>query len=155
MDYCRGTGFIPDVTNTLRISMMTWFLPITGWQQLSSLMEGVGQSGSGADLASATWKCLLLASTGVFLFALFMHRRPKSPLPLVNPRGRFEFSYSRVKRDFIAHAPEIIERGFLLTSDKPFRISADIGEVIILPPELADEVRNNENLTFARFMYLV
>ncbi|OOF99136.1 hypothetical protein ASPCADRAFT_394435 [Aspergillus carbonarius ITEM 5010] len=83
-----------------------------------------------------------------------MHRRPKSPLPLVNPRGRFEFSYSRVKRDFIAHAPEIIERGFLLTSDKPFRISADIGEVIILPPELADEVRNNENLTFARFMYL-
>lgn len=82
-------------------------------------------------------------------------KSPRSKLPLVNPRKAFEVSDSRIKKDFILNAPDIFERGFTLTGNKPFRVNADIGEVIILPPELANEVRNDTRLSFSEFMYRV
>lgn len=32
---------------------------------------------------------------------------------------------------------------------QPFRIITDLGEVVILPPELADEIRNENRLSFS------
>ncbi|GAP90671.1 putative trichothecene C-8 hydroxylase [Rosellinia necatrix] len=79
--------------------------------------------------------------------------RGASKLPLVNPKKWFELSKSRIKEEFIAQAPYILEKGFVLSGDKPFRINADIGEVTVLPPEYANEIRNDERLSFARYMY--
>lgn len=82
-------------------------------------------------------------------------KNSKSKLPLVNPRKAFELSSARIKKEFIRNAPDIFEKGFALTGNKPFRVIADIGEVIILPPDLANEVRNDTRLSFSKFMYEV
>jgi hypothetical protein len=38
---------------------------------------------------------------------------------------------------------------------QPFRIITDLGEVVILPPELADEIRNEPKLSFSAAVAIV
>lgn len=35
----------------------------------------------------------------------------------------------------------------------PYRVITDCGEVIMLPPQLADEIRNQPNLSFSKALY--
>lgn len=38
---------------------------------------------------------------------------------------------------------------------QPYRIITDVGEVLVLPPTVADEIRNNSDLNLARAMEVV
>ncbi|GIJ83279.1 hypothetical protein Asppvi_002098 [Aspergillus pseudoviridinutans] len=120
-------------------------------------LRSLAEASLGIDFASTAYPSIQSVSYLIIVFPLLLLvyalQRPKSRLPLANPRRFFELSDSRVKREFISGAPDIIEKGFSLTGNKPFRIIADIGEVTILPPSLANEVRNNKNLSFAKYMY--
>lgn len=35
---------------------------------------------------------------------------------------------------------------------KPFRIISELGEMLILPPSLANDIRNDEKLSFTQYM---
>ncbi|CAG2010039.1 unnamed protein product, partial [Fusarium graminearum] len=59
-----------------------------------------------------------------------------------------ELSDVRAKRDFAFGARQLLEKGLNMSPDKPFRIMGDVGELHILPPKYAYEVRNNEQLSF-------
>jgi hypothetical protein len=37
-------------------------------------------------------------------------------------------------------------------ASKPFRVISGVGEMLILPPSLANDIRNNEKLSFAGYM---
>ena len=37
-------------------------------------------------------------------------------------------------------------------ASKPFRVISGVGEMLILPPSLANDIRNNEKLSFAEYM---
>lgn len=43
----------------------------------------------------------------------------------------------------------------VLYPGQPFRILSDLGEVVILPPELGDEIRNESKLSFAAAVAIV
>lgn len=36
---------------------------------------------------------------------------------------------------------------------KPYRVNTDLGELVMLPPQLADEIRNQPNLNFSKAVY--
>ena len=57
--------------------------------------------------------------------------------------------------NFVVNARQMIQEGFRVTGNKPFRVIADIGEVTVLPPENADEIRNDEHLSFIMHTYTV
>ena len=38
---------------------------------------------------------------------------------------------------------------------QPFRIVTDVGEVLVLPPELADEIRNEPSLDLSQAVFVV
>ncbi len=42
-----------------------------------------------------------------------------------------------------------------LCPKQPFRIITDVGEVLVLPPDLADEIRNDPNLNLSRAVFVV
>lgn len=45
---------------------------------------------------------------------------------------------------------EILAKARNLFPDEPFRLITDWGEVLILPPEFADEIRNDPRLSFSK-----
>jgi hypothetical protein len=75
--------------------------------------------------------------------------------PLINPKKLLELSSYRAKRDFVVNARKMIQDGFARTGNKAFRVIADIGVVTVLPPENADEIRNDERLSFIMHTYSV
>lgn len=45
----------------------------------------------------------------------------------------------------------MIETEFAKTADRPFRVMSDTGYATVLPPSLADEIRNDPRLSFGEF----
>jgi hypothetical protein len=62
-------------------------------------------------------------------------------------------SQSLPKRAFLASSKEILDKARSLYPAQPYRVTSDLGEVIVLPPELADEIRNNPRLSLATATY--
>ena len=72
-----------------------------------------------------------------------------SPFPLINGRKPFELTSIRQKKEFMAGAWDIVLKGLKHAAEKPFRVVADVGEVIILPPKYAYEIRNRQDMPSA------
>ncbi|KAF4429605.1 gibberellin cluster-C20-oxidase [Fusarium austroafricanum] len=53
-------------------------------------------------------------------------------------------------RDFVKLSRDILAKARSLFPDQPFRLMTDWGEVLILPPEFADEIRNDPRLSFSK-----
>ncbi|KAL1792320.1 hypothetical protein ACET3X_008827 [Alternaria dauci] len=64
-------------------------------------------------------------------------------------------SYSQrlPKKAFLASSKEILDKARSLYPAQPYRVISDLGEVVVLPPELADEIRNNPKLSLATATY--
>ncbi|KAK5999317.1 hypothetical protein QM012_005592 [Aureobasidium pullulans] len=92
-----------------------------------------------------------VSSTMLAVSCLWQYR--DSSLPLVNPNRWLEFTTQRVRAEWMKNAKALIGSGIRKFSNKPFNImAADVGLTTILPPEYADEIRNNPNLSFVEFM---
>ena len=85
---------------------------------------------------------------------LVLHSRT-SALDLVNGKGAFELTSVRVKKNFMRDAHKIITERFTRLPGKPFRVIADVGEVTILPPEYAHEIRNDDKFSFTKAAFQV
>ncbi|KAK3988925.1 cytochrome P450 [Cladorrhinum sp. PSN332] len=79
--------------------------------------------------------------------------RRRDALPHLNPRRLFEFTNSRAKAYFAANSRELVRGWFEKNPDKPVRVIADVGETILLPARLANEMKNDERLSFPKFVY--
>ncbi|EEH41802.1 P450 monooxygenase [Paracoccidioides lutzii Pb01] len=89
--------------------------------------------------------------TAVTLLSIYMLQRPKTNVPLLTLKKRFEFSNKRVKQNLIRDAIGVVKQCFATTGNKPFRIVSESGaEITILPANLANEIRNDKRLSFAK-----
>ncbi|KAH8663815.1 cytochrome P450 [Ilyonectria robusta] len=89
---------------------------------------------------------------------LIIHRAsqaPRSDVPLANPKKRPEFSRQRAKKDFVSHANRLVGDWFKTNPNKPMRLIADVEEITVLPPSLAQEIRNDKRLSFNQWTYKV
>ncbi|KAF2129175.1 GA14-synthase [Dothidotthia symphoricarpi CBS 119687] len=91
----------------------------------------------------------ILATCLIIIVYLVLYIEPPN-LDLVNGKGAFELTDVRVKKDFVRNAYKIITDRLNSVPGKPFRVIADIGEVTILPPEYAHEIRNDVNFSFTK-----
>ncbi|KAJ3548702.1 hypothetical protein NM208_g877 [Fusarium decemcellulare] len=107
------------------------------------------------------WSSFVAVSPGLYLVAILLavapaitsltvSRKAKAQtVPLANPSGSLLGS-NRTRRNFVKLSREILAKARSLFPDQPFRLMTDWGEVLILPPEFADEIRNDPRLSFAR-----
>lgn len=89
---------------------------------------------------------------------LIIHRAsqaPRSDVPLANPKKGPEFSRQRAKKDFVSHANRLVGDWFKTNPNKPMRLIADLEEITVLPPSLAQEIRNDKRLSFNQWTYKV
>ncbi|KAK0614946.1 cytochrome P450 [Bombardia bombarda] len=108
-----------------------------------------------SDPASKPLTYLITAFMVVLL--LYSLQGPGSPstksLPHLNPKHPFEFSDTRPKKAFVSGAREMVAAWFRSNPDKPTRIISDFGELTLLPPLMADELRNDKRLSFSGWTY--
>ncbi|QSS64188.1 cytochrome P450, possible trichothecene C-8 hydroxylase [Histoplasma capsulatum] len=85
--------------------------------------------------------------TALTLAVFYTLQRRRSMVPLINPKRWFEFSDYRIKQEFVHNAIPLVKQGFAATGNKPFRILADSGEVTVLPPDAANEIKSNDHMS--------
>ncbi|GAP91373.1 putative cytochrome p450 [Rosellinia necatrix] len=69
--------------------------------------------------------------------------------PILNAPSRFDMSNSLAKLDFLNRAASLLKTATEEFGEKPVRIATDTGNLIVLPPNhLAQEIRNEPNLSF-------
>ncbi|AEO67292.1 uncharacterized protein THITE_118259 [Thermothielavioides terrestris NRRL 8126] len=89
----------------------------------------------------------------VFLLCLRVSKLvTRTVMPHLNPRKAFEFTDTRVKKHFVVNSRPMLESWFSAHPDQPARVIGDIGEVTVLPHRLANEIRNDPRLSFARWI---
>ncbi len=96
----------------------------------------------------------LLYLVTAFLFALLFYsfHGPKSGTPHLNPRGLLELTGNRSKQEFVLGAREMLHAWFSTHPSKPIRVTSDFGEVTVLPPEMANAIRNDDRLSFSSWI---
>jgi hypothetical protein len=106
------------------------------------------------SVPEATSKFIAYIATALLILTLYSFAGPKATrLPVINRPKPFELTTNRVKKEWLIKAREIICDGIQKFPGKPFNmIAADVGMTTVLPPEYANEIRNNTNLSFVAFM---
>ncbi|KAF4950622.1 hypothetical protein FSARC_13127 [Fusarium sarcochroum] len=80
---------------------------------------------------------------------LFQTHGGTGKIPLANGTGSF-LAKLRARTQFIKNSKEILSKARDRYSGQPFRLLTDWGELLILPPAFADEIRNDDRLSFAK-----
>ncbi|KAK5997605.1 Cytochrome P450 monooxygenase hepE [Cladobotryum mycophilum] len=68
-------------------------------------------------------------------------------LPSINPVGLFG-SETEAKRQFLLSSTHLFKKARELFPDQPYRMLTDLGDVVVLPHRLVDEIRNEAKLSF-------
>ncbi|KAF4429604.1 gibberellin cluster-GA14-synthase [Fusarium austroafricanum] len=108
----------------------------------------LGQSQNMLEFISEHSSSLSWALLTILMFMLCAKWLKPNPLHLVNGKRLGELTNVRAKRDFMLGARQLIAKGLEMTPDKPFRVIGDVGELFILPPKYAYEIRNHDQLSF-------
>lgn len=80
---------------------------------------------------------------------------PRSNVALANPKKGLGFSRQRAKKTFVSHANRLVGDWFKTNPNQPMRLIADVEEITVLPPSLAQEIRNDKRLSFNQWTYKV
>ncbi|GKZ76438.1 hypothetical protein AnigIFM56816_006702 [Aspergillus niger] len=73
--------------------------------------------------------------------------------PALNPKKPFELTFTRVKQEFFSNARRLLWDWFKTHSNTPVLLHTDTGKVTILPPSMANEIRNDDRLSFSRWTF--
>ncbi|KAJ6784660.1 hypothetical protein PWT90_03223 [Aphanocladium album] len=91
---------------------------------------------------------IIIASLIATVIAIAFRLSTASTLPVLNPKGAFEFTDRRVKASFRKDASKLLRGWFAKNPSKPVVIYGDMGPVTVLPPTMANEIRNDSRLGF-------
>ncbi|KID64686.1 cytochrome P450, partial [Metarhizium brunneum ARSEF 3297] len=102
----------------------------------------------------ATGKSLAFAITAaLFLVFCYTWQGPCSNIPLANPKKGIYLSGQRAKKEFVSQANKLVCEWFKTNPNKPIRLIGDVKEVTVLPPSLAQEIRNDKRLSFNQWTF--
>ncbi|KAF4776176.1 cytochrome p450 monooxygenase [Colletotrichum scovillei] len=81
----------------------------------------------------------------------FREDKPYAGFKLIG-KERGEWSYEKARERWNNNAFELLRTGFEETKGRPFQVISPFGPLVMLPPSLCDEVRNDKRLTFTGFI---
>ncbi|RYP45941.1 hypothetical protein DL768_007781 [Monosporascus sp. mg162] len=93
-----------------------------------------------------------LVTAFLFLILAYSRQNSKSNVHLLNPRGAFELTNNRLKKDFDVNCKDMLTKWFAVNPDKAVRLNCDTGTATVLPPRFAPEVRNEERFDLFEFL---
>lgn len=72
----------------------------------------------------------------------------KSKLPRYNPAGLLDLTAQRVQAEFMPKGKEMLIEARKTYGQQPYRLHSDVGDVVVFPGEVMQEIRNNPALGF-------
>ncbi|KAH8749751.1 cytochrome P450 [Diaporthe sp. PMI_573] len=93
----------------------------------------------------------LLATILFVVFIYSLGNKPKSKAPFLNPRRPFELTAERAKGIYIRKCRSLVRNWFNSHPNEPAQLITDYGNMTVLPPSMANEIRNNPKLSFSDF----
>lgn len=108
------------------------------WTAINSLFAQVG-------VPSPYLMGSLLFATAFYLQWAGRGAKPNAPL----------VTTSHDKAGVAYLCPEIVLKWFSSLPERSIRVIADVGEVTILPPAMAEEIRSDKRITFSGWVYKV
>jgi hypothetical protein len=117
---------------------------------MASLLEDMRTGWNEVSAKPLPFVVMVMALMAVSLSVRFLSR---SSIPHLNPRAPLEFTDARSKQQFISGARGMLAKWFASNPNKPVRVIADYGEVTVLPPDMANEIRNDERLSFSSWVF--
>ena len=91
--------------------------------------------------------CFLLV---VLALAIRRLLAPKPSAPLLNPRRFYELSDNGPVTRILNTTRKTIEDWFAKNPETPMRLICDLGEITVLPPSMADEIKKDSRLSFIK-----
>lgn len=87
----------------------------------------------------------------VTLFILLVYSRRESypDLPRLNPKKPTELTWRSRLLDWMGRSAELLEEGDRQFQDRPYKLYTEVGDVIIIPPKYANELKSNRALEFS------
>lgn len=101
------------------------------------------------DPSASSWYMAASCAT-VAILSLFLMRGRTTKLPYLNPKKPFEWSPARAAQEIILNARNLMYLSANSLLGKPFRVLGDVGDVIILPPDVGQEIRNDKRFSFTQ-----
>ena len=71
-------------------------------------------------------------------------------VPFINPKGSFAASESKVKTEFMQDGARLLREWFAKKPNRPVRVHSEVGDLLVLPANMANEIRNDPRLDFAQ-----
>ncbi|KAI3551186.1 p450 monooxygenase, partial [Colletotrichum filicis] len=105
------------------------------------------------EVGQTPWYYVLGTCVPLGILVLFWMRDHGTKLPYLNPKGRFEWSSDRVVREFVFNSYRMLYSSAKDFLGKPFRVLCDVGDVIILPPDVGQEIRNDKRFSFVQGLF--
>ncbi|UQC90079.1 ent-kaurene oxidase [Colletotrichum lupini] len=97
------------------------------------------------------WTSLCLGIILISVFTMIPHiRKPSRKLPSVNPGRLFDFFNQKRKKGFLMNARRIMEDARTQFPGQPYRLMTDVGETVVIPPDLVHDIRNEPGLSFSK-----
>lgn len=118
-----------------------------------SLQASIQAALAEIETASITTKPIsYIVATFVFVVLVYsLGSNPKSDAPLLNPRHPFELTDQRAKRVYYQQCRSLLRNWFESHPSEPAQLNTDCGHMTVLPPSMANEIRNDPKLSFADF----
>ncbi|KAL5940650.1 hypothetical protein ACKVV1_008320 [Pyricularia oryzae] len=115
--------------------------------------SAISQPGAFPGLGAQTsaWASYVVAA--LLLVSLAYSRRDKyRDVPDVTPSRPFELTDSRKRKEFLAKSREILAQGSKRYGDQPYKVTAEMGQILVLPPQYVAELKNNPALDLTAFV---
>ncbi|KAH8751640.1 cytochrome P450 [Diaporthe sp. PMI_573] len=93
----------------------------------------------------------LLATFVLVVLVYSLGSKPKSDAPLLNPRRPFELTSERAKGIYYRECRSLLQNWFFSHPTEPAQLITDCGNMIVLPPSMANDIRSHAQLSFADF----
>ncbi|KAI0101684.1 cytochrome P450 [Nemania sp. FL0031] len=92
---------------------------------------------------------LVIALIAVTLVHATWNKYSRKQPPVINPPKLFDFTGMSNKVDFLQQSYKMIHDASR-ESSRPYSVHSDVGSIVLLPPKLVDEIKNDPNLSFLK-----
>lgn len=113
------------------------------WAEISPRLDAIGKP------------LPLIVTIAVILFVYHAFQTSRSNVPILNGRKGLELTNQRPKKEYVSQATKLVGDWFKSNPNKPVRLIADVEEITVLPPSLAQEIRSDKRLSFSQWTFKV
>ncbi|KAK7425140.1 hypothetical protein QQX98_000054 [Neonectria punicea] len=93
----------------------------------------------------------LLSLLAVALAYISLRPHRHSDMPYLNRPAKLDLFGQKTRQHFALNARNLMAEGRRLFKGNPYRLFTDLGDLVVIPSRLVDDVRNEPNLSFMGF----